>query len=139
MPDIYELRERLRRAQDLLENRAPQQRPNSRFQPVPLDEFLSVFQPAGFQPSMSGREIVLVRSHERDPDLLIKIYTSIQSGQEESRDSGEDAIRVCLVYKGKGRGKTKRVNRVGDPKSTVLRALDRARDMWRLGKTIDLG
>lgn len=116
------------------------------YRPIFMKHFEDVLLPKGFfvdagSTTKSG-EIVFSRSHERDSRLKIKIYTSIPSGSAMTRDSGKDAIRICLTLtKGDreiGVGKSKRVNRTGSPEDVVKRAVDRARDMWYHGKTVEI-
>lgn len=69
--------------------------------------------------------------------LCVKVYTSIRSDRKTSRDCGEDAIRIVIVWKDKSGWekpigkKPARVYRAARPGSSadviVVRALDRAR------------
>lgn len=112
------------------------------FQPVTMQDF-QVLIDKGFIPSdeHSGREIVLVRRHEKNAQLIIKVYTSISRGSTVCREAGADAIRVALVREDPktgfkcGVGKSKRVNRTGPAADVVGRVLERARELWKLGCT----
>lgn len=62
----------------------------------------------------------------------LRVYTSVAYGQ--SRECGEDAIRVCLVYKRKddtivGIGRETRVNRIGTWKRNLQKRLDKHTDL----------
>lgn len=74
-----------------------------------------------------GEEMSLARMLKRD--LQVRLYTSVVAGGV--RAVGEDAIRVCLVYrardgKQRGVGSETRINRVGEVQDIVARALQRA-------------
>jgi hypothetical protein len=65
------------------------------------------------------------------PALCLRVYTSIENGH--SRESGSDAIRVCLVtrfldsdgkYQVKGVGRDKRVHRVEGWRANLQARLD---------------
>lgn len=106
------------------------------FQPVTMQHF-QVMIDKGFVPvDQPVGEIVLCRRHERDNQLVIKVYTSIPRGETECRQAGADAIRVALVREypngtSRGVGKTKRVNRTGPAEGVIERVLQRARDLWK--------
>lgn len=66
------------------------------------------------------------------PNLCLRVYTSIV--YKGSRGVGEDAIRVCLVYRRpdgeiKGVGRTKRVYRIDTWKKNLCERLDRWTDL----------
>jgi len=73
-----------------------------------------------------------------NPQLVIKVYTSIPVGGGRVRGAGKDAIRVCLVWRADEREsqsaglmKTVRVHRVTSVASTLKRLKDRVRDCNR--------
>lgn len=76
-----------------------------------------------------------------NPNLVIKVYTSITVGGGCVRGAGNDAIRVCLVwregededlYASVGLHKPVRVHRVSSVASTLKRMKDRVRDCNRM-------
>jgi hypothetical protein len=78
-----------------------------------------------------------------NPQLVIKVYTSIPVGGGNVRGRGQDAIRVCLVWRSDEREiqsaglvKTIRVHRVTSVASTLKRLKDRVRDCNR--KAVEL-
>lgn len=70
--------------------------------------------------------------------VRVLVYTSIEGTQ--TRECGDDAIRVCAVYKardGQDRGiaaAEKRVNRVGEIGAITDRLIARMREVWSLTK-----
>ena len=78
-------------------------------------------------------ERVMYRPHPHG--VRVQVWTSVDRATGLARDVGDDAIRVCAVYRaadGTDRGiiKTTRVNRVGDVDAIVDRVADRARTVW---------
>lgn len=78
-------------------------------------------------------ERVLYRPHPHG--VRLQVWTSVDRNTGLTRDVGDDAVRVCAVYRaadGTDRGimKTTRVNRVGEVDAIVGRVVDRARSMW---------
>ena len=78
-------------------------------------------------------EKVLYRPHPGG--VRIQVWTSIDRATGLVRSVGDDAIRVCAVYRakdGSDRGilKVTRVHRVGDVDAIVGRVVDRARSVW---------
>lgn len=75
-----------------------------------------------------GRELL--------PGVWVRVFTSIPStGSLTVRETGKDAIRVCVVYLGgersRGLGSETRVNRTGTIDAITGRMLERARSCWR--------
>lgn len=78
-------------------------------------------------------EKVLYRPHPHG--VRVQVWTSVDRSSGLTRDVGDDAIRVCAVYRAKdgtdrGIMKITRVNRVGDVDAIVDRVADRARTVW---------
>lgn len=78
-------------------------------------------------------ERVMYRPHPHG--VRVQVWTSVDRATGLARDVGDDAIRVCAVYRAKDgtdRGilKVTRVNRVGDVAAIVERVADRARTVW---------
>lgn len=92
-------------------------------------ELIAAFSAIGYKlrETKPGEETSLGLLLKRD--LQVRLYTSVVAGG--ARAVGEDAIRVCLVYrtrdgKQRGIGSETRVNRVGEVQDIVARALQRA-------------
>jgi len=86
--------------------------------------------------------IVREDTYERQtphPNVRIRVYTTIVG--TEVRGDGQDAIRVCLIYKDgvrtQGLIKQRRVNRTGVIKDIVNRTRGRMRDAWEAGKKLE--
>ncbi len=95
---------------------------------------------AGFSEIDSRGELVFERVHARTPAIRVRVYTTIRNG--EVREVGDDAIRVCLVYRNKngdtrGLSKGKRVNRTGTVGGIVGRTLGRMRDQYGAVPRVD--
>jgi hypothetical protein len=78
-------------------------------------------------------EKVLYRPHPKG--VRVQVWTSVDRASGMARSVGDDAIRVCAVYRtrdGVDRGilRTTRVNRVGDVDAIVGRVVERARTVW---------
>ena len=83
-------------------------------------------------------ERVLYRAHPRG--VRIQVWTSVDRVSGMTRDVGDDAVRVCAVYRtkdGTDRGilKVTRVNRVGEIDAIVGRVVERARTVWGTADT----
>lgn len=76
-----------------------------------------------------------------DGKVRVLVYTSIEGSQ--TRECGDDAIRVCAVYKardGQDRGiasAEKRINRVGEISAITERLIERMREIWKATKTAE--
>ena len=119
---------------------------SARFVPVPASAIRERLAGAGFRLVPAGRgEEVYVRIHDRDPRYAVKVYSSIQRGQDEVRDRGADAIRVVAVSYGgqlgpagewlrpelaRGVFKAPRVHRSGSVEAVLDRMIDRAREAY---------
>ena len=66
----------------------------------------------GWEKNFVGREYVYVYRTKKNPDVVVKVYSSITS-QGINKNVGKDAIRVCAVNTKTNKGifKSKRVNR----------------------------
>jgi len=106
------------------------------FNPVTLAEFRDLAEGLGFsEVELSNHEIVLEREHHGDPQLVVRIYTSVSSTGATVRSKGKDAIRVVLLGRSDrvgivGLKKTKRVNRAGTTQAIYDRIRSRAREMY---------
>lgn len=102
-----------------------------------LEDFL---QKKGFTATTQRNEIVYIKRSKVDPNLMLKVYTSIAVGSTAVRAAGKDALRCCVVWdNGLGRsfgvGKFNPVFRVHSVQSVLERlelrlkeAAQRARD-----------
>src|SRR4051812_13904194 len=97
-----------------------------------LEEFLTG---KGFARTIYGQEIVYVRSHDKCPQLKIKVFTSIRVGRQTARDCGRDSIKVCVAFESNWRsfgvGKFPPVFRVTSVESTLERMLLRMREAYK--------
>lgn len=83
---------------------------------------------------------VTMRDGSELPNTDVVIYTTIDGA--EVRQLGEDAIRVCVVFKqdgkpGRGLAKDRRVFRTGTIEGIVERAKQRMRDAWATAKQVE--
>jgi hypothetical protein len=90
-----------------------------------------------FERSVQREEVVYSRRSSRNPDVLIKVYTSIRVGAQQVRRSGTDAIRVCVVFdngrRSFGIGRFAPVFRVTSAESTLRRLEERLREAAERG------
>lgn len=114
-----------------------------------LHDFDQVFGSAGkngkkafalFTPATTEAYYLCTLKETKAGCLCVHVLTSISARHQGARAVGQDAIRVCLVWKDadgweRGLGKEKRINRCGGQGKTgrdiVERALERARDLVR--------
>jgi hypothetical protein len=83
----------------------------------------------GFSRTISRDEVVFEKSHSKEPNLKVKVYTSSRVGSDVARDVGKDAIRCIALFE---RGektypifKGKRIHRTTSQSSVQERTLDR--------------
>jgi len=101
---------------------------------------IGVLEDAGFAEAdhkitNGGNERVFYRHMPNTDRKTILVYTTISKGTNVVRENGNDAIRVCGVYKssdGQMRGlvSKKRVNRTGYMEDIGDRMLERMRGTW---------
>ncbi len=98
---------------------------------VPAQAIESHLAAQGFIRSVQREEIVYTRSSQRNPDVKIKVYTSIRVGRTVVRGAGKDAVRVCVVFdngrKSFGIGKFPSIPRVHSVESVLRRTDERLR------------
>ena len=95
---------------------------------VPAADLEAFLQKRKFVRGKQGNEVIYTRHSSVDPNLFIKVFTSIRDGQTAVRAAGRDALRICVVWdNGAGRsfgvGKFDPVFRVHSVES-VLKRLD---------------
>lgn len=70
----------------------------STYYPISADEMRNHLKiEKGWYERVEGKEIVFVLKLERNPHIEIKVFSGILAGNEQSRNCGKDAIRVCAV------------------------------------------
>ena len=96
---------------------------------VPAQAIEDFCKSKGFTRTTQRNEVVYVRASTRNPDVKIKVYTSIREGRAAARGNGKDSIKVCVVFdngrKSFGIGKFPRVHRTGSTEAVLGRVLDR--------------
>lgn len=70
----------------------------TRYVPMSSEALEAFLQKQGFSRTVQHREVVYIRKHHKNPDLQVKVYTSLRDGASQVRDCGADAIRVCTVF-----------------------------------------
>ncbi len=89
----------------------------------------------GFKRNVVHSEVVYERRHLDNPDVVIRVYTSIQDGAASARGCGKDAIRVSAFLEGAdktyGLFKAARVYRVTSEEEVMKRLEARMRDAYR--------
>lgn len=101
------------------------------FVEVPAQDIENHLSAQGFSRTVQREEVVYVRSSQRNPDVKIKVYTSIRVGRTVVRGAGKDAVRVCVVFdngrRSFGIGKFPSVPRVHSVDSVLRRTDERLR------------
>jgi hypothetical protein len=111
---------------------------------VPSEAIESFLASKKFERFVQREEVVYVRRSTRNPNVFIKVYTSISTRPGPTvRASGKDAIRVCTVFdsgkKSFGIGKFKPIFRVTSTESVLERILSRIMEAANRGNQwIDL-
>ena len=109
----------------------------TRFVEVPASAIRERLAGAGFRllPAARGEE-VYERAHDKDSRYSIKVYSSVQRGEEEVRGCGADAIRVVAILTIPWNEKTypifksARVYRTGSVEKVLDRMMERAREAY---------
>lgn len=88
---------------------------------------------------IQGKEIVYIRDSSRNPCVKMKVYTSITNGNSTVRQSGSDAIRVCVIYddgkRNVGIGRFTPVHRTTSEESILQRLLERMLEAAKFADT----
>jgi hypothetical protein len=96
---------------------------------VPADAIENLLKNKGFARTTQGHEVVYERCSARDPNVRLKVYTSIRDGAVNARNCGKDSIKVCCVYQSPTRsfgvGRFPHINRVGDTQAVLDRILEK--------------
>ncbi len=86
--------------------------------------------------SGNAQEVVYIKSLKRNPNYLLKVYSSVKQSNGIGRGVGKDAIRVCAINlkTNKGLVKAKRINRtIGWEK----RLMERVCEVWTTLRKFD--
>lgn len=111
----------------------------TRFVEVSREAMVAMLVRSGFTPmpkNHADQELVYFRRHQRDPNVLVKVYTSfsIEPMFAVARGCGDDAIRVVAVFNGGGRNfgicKMPRVYRTGSEAKVIARTYARMREAY---------
>jgi hypothetical protein len=107
----------------------------TRYVEVPREAFEAAMTKAGFKEEGVRGQLMFVRRHHRNPELKVKIYSSIPRNAGEARDCGEDSIVVVAVYEPPYPMKSRplyrqRVFRVTSVEGVMERTLERAREAY---------
>jgi hypothetical protein len=101
------------------------------FVSVPAQAIEDFLKSKGFTRTVQRCEVVYIRNHDRDPNVKIKVYTSIRIGAGSARQRGKDSIKICTVFddgrRSFGIGKFPRVHRTGSTAAVLERTLERMR------------
>lgn len=108
------------------------------FVAIPSQDIENWLESKKFQRSVVRNEIVYTRASTRNPNVLLKVYTSIRVGSDSVRGAGRDSIKACVIFdnqKGKsfGIGKFPPVLRVVSVESTIKRLEERIREAAKRG------
>lgn len=112
---------------------------SARFVEISREAIVAMLVRSGFAPvpkNAYNRELVYFRRHQRDANVLIKVYTSfsIEEMFQTARPCGGDAIRVVAVFddgrKNFGICKMKRVFRTGTETGVIERTYTRMREAY---------
>lgn len=96
---------------------------------VDSEQFKSFLIRYGFSETVSNNEVVFTKAHSLQPNLVVKVYTSIRVGKAVARDVGKDAVRVVAIFddgkKSFGVFKGKRIYRTTSQDSVHDRVFER--------------
>lgn len=90
-----------------------------------------------FERAVQASEVVYLFRHQKDPRVVVKVYTSLKVGARYARGCGEDAIRVATVFddgqRSFGVGKFPKVLRTGSEQLVLDRVYSRIREAYLRG------
>jgi hypothetical protein len=83
-----------------------------------------------FSSSTCGREVVYERRSVRNPNVMIKVYSSVAVNGSQVRQAGRDSLKVCVVFSAPGGrsfgiGKFPPIPRVNSEESVLRRLRER--------------
>lgn len=107
------------------------------FVSIPAQAIEDFLKSKGFSRTLCRNEVVYVRLHASCADVMVKVYTSIRTGQGSARRRGKDSIKVCTVFdngrRSFGIGKFPRIHRTGSVEKVLERTLERMRAAYKRG------
>lgn len=105
-----------------------------RYIDIDADRFIAFLTSKGFSRTVQNRELVFVKQHERNPNLYVKVYSSISVNATLARGVGSDCIRVVAIHDGNGKSfgiwKATRTYRTGSQEAVEQRTYDRMRECY---------
>lgn len=91
----------------------------------------------GFTRGSQGNEVVYERAHNLNPNVKVKVYTSVHVHKTTARKCGGDSIKVCTIFdNGRSRfgvGKFPRIHRTGSTEAVLLRMYEKMRAAYARG------
>lgn len=114
-------------------------RKGGRYVEVPARALFERLESAGFARQPSRGEVVYARHHDRDPRLVVLVYTSVPQDGDTGRGCGEDAIRLVALFQWTRKGETElrskrlytsRVFRVTSVDGVLERMISKAREAY---------
>lgn len=104
---------------------------------VPAATIEGFLQAKGLERSVYYNEVVYTQTHGDNPNIKIKVYTSIRTGQAVVRGNGQDSIKVAAIYddgaKRFGVGKFPHILRVGSEQEVLDRIQERLNAAYKRG------
>lgn len=104
---------------------------------VPATVIEDFLQAKGLERSVYYNEVVYTQTHGDNPNVKIKVYTSIRVGQAAVRACGADSIKVATVFddgaKRFGVGKFPHILRVGSEQEVLDRIQERLTAAYKRG------
>ena len=96
---------------------------------IPSHEIETFLQNLKFERGVQGQEVTYSRRSKRNPDVVLKVYTSIRVDSSAVRSAGRDSIKVCVIFDARNRsfgiGRFPPVLRVHSIKNTLDRLFER--------------
>jgi hypothetical protein len=104
---------------------------------VPPEAIETPLKQLGFFRSVEGAQVVYEKRHDCNPDVRVKVYTSINSDGSQVRRRGKDSIRVCALVQGRDKtydiGKFPYIARVSSVDHVVKKLLTTVKAAWERG------
>jgi len=111
-----------------------------RYIEIDSSQFETFLSDKGFVKSVQHHEVVFTRQHKNNPNIHIRVFTSIRAGQDQksqdtARARGTDAIRIAAFFDNGERSfgvyKGPRVYRTGSQEKVHERTLERMREAYQ--------
>lgn len=104
---------------------------------VPPEAIEDPLRMLGFARSVESAQVVYEKRHDVNPDIVVKVYTSINADGSQIRRRGKDSIRVCTIVcwtrKTFGIGKFPYIARVSSAEHVVRKMLATVKQAWERG------